>query len=235
MKKIWVLVLLISLGLNLGFGLRMLNDRSGSGEGRHSQRSGESHRFHGRWADRDSVARGKMFARRLEHIADTLDLSPEQRDEFAEVHAQTGRKLMRRRGLISEKRDLLHTLMTSDEIDQDGIRLAISELGQEQAVLDSLVAETMLQEMAVLAPDQRVRYLELLSFEKKGARPDAGSGRPRVGPSIILVDSKGPDFLLITGDEGVRPFRAPTVPHPSQGFSPGFPHSPEMSRGGTQS
>jgi Spy/CpxP family protein refolding chaperone len=176
MKKIWVLVLLISLGLNLGFGLRMLNDRSRSGEGGHFRRSEQSHGFHGRWADRDSVARGKMFARRLEHIADSMDLSPEQRDEFAKVHAQTGRMLMRRRGLISEKRDRLHTLMTSDEIDQDGIRQAIAELGQEQAVLDSLVAETMLQEMAVLAPEQRVLYLELLSFEKGGRGRMQGRG-----------------------------------------------------------
>ena len=35
-------------------------------------------------------------------------------------------------------------------MDQDGSAAAIAELGQEQAVLDSLVAETVLQEMAVL-------------------------------------------------------------------------------------
>lgn len=176
MKKIWVLVLLISLGLNLGFGLRMLNDRSRSGEDRHSRRGGDAHRFQGRWADRDSIARGKMFDRRLEHIAATLDLSPQQRDEFTEVHTRTGRMLMRRRGLISEKRDLLHNLMTGDEIDQEGIRQAIAELGREQAVLDSLVAETMLQEMEVLDPEQRVRYLELLSFEKGGRGRMQGRG-----------------------------------------------------------
>jgi Spy/CpxP family protein refolding chaperone len=84
--------------------------------------------------------------------------------------------LMRKRIVISEKRDLLHDLVTSEVVDQDQIRAAIAELGQEQAVLDSLVAETVLQEMAVLDPDQRGRYLEVLSFEKQGYGRTRGRG-----------------------------------------------------------
>jgi len=181
MKKIWVLVLLLSLGLNLGLGLRMYSDRGRPGERRGHERGERSHRFGGRWADRDSVARHQMFNRRLDRMADVLGLDPDQREIFGRVHAETGRLLMRKRIIIAEKRDLLHDLVTSEVVDQDQIRTAIAELGQEQAVLDSLVAETVLQEMAVLDPDQRGRYLEMLSLEKDGPGRRRGRGPRRSG------------------------------------------------------
>ncbi len=178
MKKGWVLVLLVSLGLNLGLGLRLLGDRRGPDPRSHSRLDRESRRGQGRWAEQDSTARRNMFSRRMDHIADRLELSAEQKEVFRKVHMETGRMLMQKRVLISEKRDLLHTLVTSDEVDQDRIRRAIGELGQEQAVLDSLVAETVLQEMAVLDPDQRARYLEMLSFEKNHRSGLRGRGAP---------------------------------------------------------
>jgi Spy/CpxP family protein refolding chaperone len=94
---------------------------------------------------------------------------------------ETGRTLMKKRILITEKREILRSLVTSDEIDQDRIRRAIAELGREQAVLDSLVAETVLQEMSILDPDQRRRYLEMLPFEKDGRVGRRGRGGPGMG------------------------------------------------------
>ncbi|MEN8006182.1 MAG: periplasmic heavy metal sensor [Candidatus Krumholzibacteriota bacterium] len=176
MKKGWVLVLLISLGLNLGLGVRLLGDRGGADRCPDSRLVGEIRGPRGRWAKQDSVARKKMFTRRLERIADALGLDPEQREVFREVHMKTGRMLMQKRVLIAEKRGLLHTLVTSERIDQDGIREAIAELGRQQAVLDSLVAETVLQEMEILEPGQRARYLELLPFDKGGGGPRRGPG-----------------------------------------------------------
>ncbi len=178
MKKGWVLVLLISLGLNLGLGLRLLGDRPGKDGPPFSGRDGEFRRTGGRWADQDTSVRRKMFAQRMNHMAERLDLSPEQQVVFQEVHRETGRMLMQKRILIGKKRELLHTLVTSDRIDKDGIRVAIAGLGREQAVLDSLVAETVLQEMDVLEPGQRVRYLEMLSFEKEGRAGRRGRGAP---------------------------------------------------------
>ncbi len=178
MKKGWVLVLLISLGLNLGLGLRLLGDRGGTDGPPVYGRDGKIRRAQGRWAVQDTTARRKMFTRRMERITHMLDLSPEQREMFQQVHTETGRILMQKRVLITEKRDLLHSLVTSDEVDQERIRRAIAELGQEQAVLDSLVAETVLQEMAVLDPAQRARYLEMLSFDRDGR------GGRRGGPGL---------------------------------------------------
>jgi Spy/CpxP family protein refolding chaperone len=178
MKRIWILILFISLGLNLGLGFRLLKDPGGGRESSHLEKGRNSRRFEGRWADRDSTTRQEMFNRRIDAMADRLGLDSEQREVFRRVHIETGRLLMRKRIIISEKRDLLHDLVTREEVDQDGIRRAIAELGQEQAVLDSLVAETVLQEMAVLTPEQRAGYLEMLSFEMDGPRGRRGRGGP---------------------------------------------------------
>jgi Spy/CpxP family protein refolding chaperone len=176
MNKGWILVLLISLGLNLGLGIRLLGDRGEPGGRGGFRQNKELWRGEGRRAHQDSVTNHKMFHRRLDHVTGELDLSPEQREAFGKVLQETGRLLMQKRALIAEKRDLLHTLVTDDNIDKDGVRAAIAELGQEQAVLDSLVAETVLQEMEVLEPGQRGRYLELLSFDKGGAGHRHGGG-----------------------------------------------------------
>jgi Spy/CpxP family protein refolding chaperone len=182
MKWGWVLVLLVSLGLNLGLGIRLLGDREPSSGRREASRGGDVRRSGHRWAEQDSFAREQMFDRRLDRIAEALELAPGQREVFREVHLKTGRLLMRKRVLISEKRDQLQALVTGDGIDQERIRGVIADLGQEQAILDSLVAETMLQEMEVLDPGQRERYLEMLSFGKGGPghrRGSGGRGTPR--------------------------------------------------------
>jgi Spy/CpxP family protein refolding chaperone len=83
---------------------------------------------------------------------------------------------MRKREIIAEKRMLLRDLVGSPEIDREGVRAAITELGQQQAVLDSLVAETVLQELEVLSPDQRERYLEMLALEGSGRGGLRGRG-----------------------------------------------------------
>lgn len=176
MKKGWVLILLISLGLNLGLGIRLLADRGDPG-GRGDTRQGREFRgWKNRWADRDSAARRQMHSRRLDRIGDELGLSPQQRESFGRVHQETGRLLMRQRVLISEKREALHSLVANEGINRESIRSIIAELGQEQAVLDSLVAETIMQEMDILEPGQRARYLEMLSFEQRGTGHRRGHG-----------------------------------------------------------
>ena len=180
MKKAWVLVLLISLGLNVGLGLRLLNSGPPAGEKPISGREEPSHRSHGRWAHRDSADRHRMFDLRMERLADYLGLTPDQRMVFEKVHEETGRLLMRKRELIAERRDLLRDLVSREVVDHDQIRAAIAELGQQQAVLDSLVAETLLQEMTVLEPAQREKYLERLSLDGAGrGRSRGGGGRGR--------------------------------------------------------
>lgn len=176
MKKIWVLVLLISLGLNVGLGLRLLNSGPPAGGGYVRGRGESTHRSQGRWAHRDSADRHRMFNLRMERLADFLDLNPDQRVVFEKVHEETGRLLMRKRELIAERRELLRELVSREVVDQDQIRASIAQLGQQQAVLDSLVAETLLQEMAVLEPAQREQYLEMLSLDGAGRGRSRGRG-----------------------------------------------------------
>lgn len=176
MKKGWVLILLISLGLNLGLGIRLLGERGGPGGRGEIRQDRDSRRWKNRWAERDSAARIQMHSRRLDRIGDELKLSPQQRASFGRVHQETGGLLMRQRVLISEKREALRSLVADEGINRESIRAIIAELGQEQAVLDSLVAETMMQELDILEPGQRARYLEMLSFEGRGTGTRRGHG-----------------------------------------------------------
>ena len=175
MKKIWVLVLLVSLGLNVGLGLRLLRGRDYPPDQRPLVSSREGRGSRRPWADQDSLAREKMFSRRLEHIADRLDLRPGQREVFLEVHRNSGRLLMEQKVLIDAERDQLFALVGAADADPERITRGIHELARQQSVRDSLVAETMLQEMEVLDPDQRAKYLLMMSRE--GGRPGGRRGR----------------------------------------------------------
>lgn len=103
MKRIWILILFISLGLNLGLGLRLLREPGPDGRGMHAEKDWNSRRAEGRWADRDSTTRLQMFNRRVDRMGDILDLDAGQREVFRRVHSETGRLLMRKRTVISEK------------------------------------------------------------------------------------------------------------------------------------
>jgi hypothetical protein len=54
-------------------------------------------------------------------------------------------------------------------VEPDSIRSAVRELTGRKAVLDSLVTETMLQELDSLNPQQRERYLRILPWSRAGA------------------------------------------------------------------
>jgi len=179
MKKVWVLVLLISLGLNLGLAMRLLraDDRLPAEAPRSLGQ--EEGRGIGRWAGRDSTARGRMFDRRLEHLAGILDLRPVQRETFIRVQRETGRLLMAQRVAIGQKREALFDLISAPDIDREQVQRALAELGEGQAVLDSLVAETMIQEMEVLDPGQRARYLQMMARDRNHLGGGPGDGPRR--------------------------------------------------------
>jgi len=179
-KKIWILLLLLSLGLNLGLGLRLLRvagsvEQSGEYDRRWSGRD------HSRWerpAPGDSTAWRQFMGRRLEHLAQRLDLRPEQIEPFREAQQASFHLMRDRRRSLVRIRSHLRDLMAAAEIDRPAVRQAMAELGRRQVEVDSLAAETVLAELAVLDPRQRVRYLEFLP-DRAGHRP----GRGRFGQS----------------------------------------------------
>ncbi len=178
MKKGWLLLLLISLGLNLGLGMRLVRSGPGNpppiGNARWGGPDGKP-----RWerpAPGDSTAWRRVMGRRMDHLARQLDLSPEQLDHFREAQGVTFRRLQAPRRALLRARTQLRDLMAAEKVDRVAVRRAMAELGRRQAVVDSLVAETVVGELQVLDPDQRLRYLDFLPIAA-GHGPGRGPGR----------------------------------------------------------
>jgi Spy/CpxP family protein refolding chaperone len=63
-----------------------------------------------------------------------------------------------------------------------GVREALRGLRRAQAELDSLAQEFLLEEFAVLTPEQRARYARLLPLEPWRGDGPGGGGAPLEGP-----------------------------------------------------
>jgi len=178
-KKGWVLLLLISLGLNFGLGLRLtrLGDPVAPLPAGGPDGPGWQEHAAGRWqrpAPTDTTAWRQFMGRRIDHLAARLDLRPEQIARFQATQKSTGRLMRGKRHELWQIRIRLRELMTAENIDGAAVRQAMAEMGRRQAEMDSLAAETVLGELEILDPDQRSNYLDFLP---DGAGRHAGRGR----------------------------------------------------------
>jgi Spy/CpxP family protein refolding chaperone len=179
MKRAWVLILLVSLGLNLGLAWRFYHQgRADTGRSERFARGSQHGRMHS--AHDDSAGWHRLHDRRIERITHSLGLTPAQVEGFRRAQRETGRLLRERSGLVRSTRLQLLALAATEPLDEDGVRRAMAELSRQQAKLDSLVAETMLEEMHNLDPEQRTLYLKMLPLEPGGAA-GRGTGRRRGG------------------------------------------------------
>jgi Spy/CpxP family protein refolding chaperone len=176
MKRLWYLVLALSLGLNAG--LLWVHFHHRSEHERHGPRRAQGE--HGRRSDsRDPEVGKAMVDRHLARLEKELDLTPEQRTAIAAIWEQnlpairTTRE--RLRGLRSEMRDGL----AAAEIDSVALRVLARQAAAAQVELDSLTAGTMLAEAHHLQPEQRRRYAEIMPWVSPGRMLDGRPGRPR--------------------------------------------------------
>lgn len=109
---------------------------------------------------------------RLHRIAERLKLTPEQLVIFQATHQENAAGFLEQRRKVNEAKDRLHDLIGEGAVAPDSVRLAIQAVGRRQAVLDSLITESILREMEVLNPEQRSLYLQILPVFK-----DQASGR----------------------------------------------------------
>ncbi len=123
----------------------------------------------GRWAGKDGrpaladTARMRRFMeRRLESLVQRLDLNEDQRQSFADLHRQNGRRIIAQRGMVEEAREQLMGMLKVDSPQLEDVRQAVHRVGRQEALLDSLITESLLQEMDFLTPEQRQRYLQFL-------------------------------------------------------------------------
>jgi Spy/CpxP family protein refolding chaperone len=181
MKRAWMMILLVSLGLNVGLAIKVFT-RPGEDGGRHGERRWSERRMGGRdWpATGDTASMRKLGLRRLHRLGEGLDLTPDQKVALeANQEAALSRLAGKREG-IAESRKTIRSLMAAAPLDPAAVRAAHSELGRRQAELDSLVAEIIMDDLEILTPDQRERYLRMHPFG--GGRGGRGPHGGRRGP-----------------------------------------------------
>jgi Spy/CpxP family protein refolding chaperone len=160
MKRGWLIVLLLSLGLNLGFGLHLL---------RVAPQPSAGPPLPEREADQAQVER--FMQRRLDRMAERLDLTVSQRDALWALHREHGEDVFARRQELQQARSALHELLSAAEPTLPGVHDAQRQISRLQAALDSVVVDVMYRERAILTPQQREAY--------RGLFPAAGEG-PRL-------------------------------------------------------
>jgi len=183
MKKILVLVVLISLGLNIGLGVRLINEnREFSRMGRGWDKSGHSGQpgpggRGGAGNGRDGSFWHGVMERRLAHVTDQLGLDPVQAEAFKKTHHEAAVGFLAQRVKVQEARHQLMEAASAAEFEVDTLRFLIMKVGRQQAKLDSMVTETMLREMEILDEGQRREYMRILPINRFGG----GSGGPGHG------------------------------------------------------
>ncbi len=179
MKKVWVLVLLVSLGLNLGLGWRLLQNRGQCPSlilpGPNAEVSGKGWRT----SVSDTSSWHKRAGRRLDRLARHLNLTSEQKAVFAKTRAEVGSRMMARRGNLQEARAYLLELVVDESTPQETLRHSFRELAVIQSEIDSVITEVLLQELEILDQDQRLLYLEMLPMNHRNHPGMHGTGRGR--------------------------------------------------------
>lgn len=190
MSRLTRLVLLVSLGLNVGLGwnaVRTLREEP-------HRPLATARNWRNRPAPDDSVAWRRMMHRRVDRLVKILDLEPAQATKLEQLQAANAPTVRAQRERIEAARAALRDRSRAETFDPAAIRMALADVRHAQTDLDSLAQEFLLQEFDVLTPAQRTRYVELLPLE-----PWRGGGRP--GP-----DGDGPEG---PDGPGRRPGRIP--------------------------
>ncbi len=173
MNRVVRLVLLVSLGLNVGLGWNAL--RTQRDEPRRPLAAARNWR--NRPALDDSVGWRSMMHRRVERLAKVLDLEAAQADQLERLQAANAPAVRAQRERIEAARRTLREQSRSATFDPAAVRAALAGVRHAQADLDSLTQEFLLQEFDVLTPSQRARYLEILPLEPwRSGRPGPGGG-----------------------------------------------------------
>lgn len=152
MKRVWVILLLLSLGLNIGLGLHVLRDRGTVVD--RTQRAG-------RWSNTAVIDRERVDhqqRRRLERMIRDLNLDETQRAQLTRLHQEASGEVFARRTELASLRERMHTLFTAPSSSWSDLRDVMRQHSDAQAELDSLVVDVMFRERGVLSPAQRQQY-----------------------------------------------------------------------------
>jgi Spy/CpxP family protein refolding chaperone len=174
MNRVARLILLVSVGLNLGLGWAVLRSVR---DGEHRP-SPAGRTWRDRPASEDSAGWRRMMQHRVDRLSSLLDLEPEQAARLQQLQKSNAPLVRAQRERIEAARLQVRTVADADSYDGTVVRGALAGLRRAQADLDSLTQEFLMQELALMTAPQRARYLELLPLDPwRSGRPDGPGGR----------------------------------------------------------
>jgi len=176
MKRLWFILLALSLGLNVGLISMFLMSRAREAAFRSGQEQrferGEHRRGEGRrQADLPPQRLTEMHMRRLERH---IEMTESQRKEITAILDEYMPRVVGQREKIDGIREELGLHIAIPELDPGGFRRLVDSLNEEQTRLDSLVMESMLAEAALLTPEQRGQYAKTMPWGRPMGPPRGG-------------------------------------------------------------
>jgi Spy/CpxP family protein refolding chaperone len=153
MRRLLVPILLVSIGLNLGL---LYHQWRSPGDAAKPRASRE---FRDR--ERREIEPDRLIDHRMRQMVRTLELAGDQEDRMRHVLERFVPEIVERRRTLTTAHRGLREELAQPDVDVERFRARVHELNEAQSSIDSLVAEAMLEETAVLEPGQRSRYLEL--------------------------------------------------------------------------
>ncbi len=202
MKRLWLLLLAASIGLNAALlwqhftqprpaGRASWHDRAPGDRGmrgmREPDRDGAPGRNGGAGHDMDGAPGNdaqppyrRMLERRLEHMTRRLDLSDAQVERLRGIATSRFAELDSLRREARAQRGRIHDLLGAPRIDAGAVRTASARLSEINARIEARITENMIAEAGVLEPGQRARYLDMMRFG--GPLGRGRRGRPAMPP-----------------------------------------------------
>lgn len=170
MRRLLVLALLISLGLNLGLAWRLHQAPAPR------ERSVRSYGSRMSPAAGDTQAWRERMDRRFTHLAHMLNLDDGQQAAFAHHRRQVEEDVRARTMVLEANRETLRAEAERRPPDPAAVTAALAAVGRAEAALDSLVAVNLRTELELLDPEQQAQLLRMLPFERLGAGGGYGPG-----------------------------------------------------------
>ncbi len=189
MRRIWFLLLFLSLGLNAGL-LHVIHSRQDTSppvprEPVRMPRGGPGapEDLKERPPRPDPERLERIISKRLDQMSRNLQLEPGQHAKVEVILREALPLILAEQRQVWDVRRAMRQSYQEGEFDPDGIRRELRRMHAAQGRLDSLVILSMTREASLLSPEQRSRYLDAMPwhspFEQHGRRPGMPPrGRP---------------------------------------------------------
>jgi Spy/CpxP family protein refolding chaperone len=176
MKRGWFLLLALSVGLNAGllyaslFGGRGVQDVAAEPPPAFIEGAPPAPPVGAPPADAPPAAPCAVPCdERILRMARHLGLNEDQRSQMERILEESMPRIVAARSTVQEARRVVQAEYATESPDAARLHTAVRAMNAAQARLDSLVAETMMQEIGLLTPEQKRRYVERLPWAHCGS------------------------------------------------------------------